>query len=173
MKYETNYAYRILIDELRLLKKSIKYGNWEGYKEELKKFEEIVKKAMGYSEDREDQITVSSISFANSASPDMPAETKSSKLDMLKKVGNYRKTIINLLLAALVFFLVIRPLMKSMKSLSEEVSVKVKQLEADTEAPGREGGGRKIDQKQQIFEVSQNNHERAQQLIKGWIGELE
>ena len=37
MKYATNYAYRILTDELRILRKSIKYGNWEGYKEELKK----------------------------------------------------------------------------------------------------------------------------------------
>jgi flagellar M-ring protein FliF len=141
--------------------------------EELKKFEEIVKKAMGYSEDREDQITVSSISFANSAPPDMQVETKSDKLDMLKKVGNHKKTIINLLLAALVFFLVIRPLMKSMKSLSEEVSVKVKQLEAGAEASDRKTDDRSIDQKQKIFEVSQNNHERAQQLIKGWIGELE
>ena len=36
MTYETNYAYKILSDELRVLRKAIKEGNWEGYSESLK-----------------------------------------------------------------------------------------------------------------------------------------
>jgi len=141
--------------------------------EELRKFEEIVKKAMGYNEDREDQVSVSSIPFADSVPLDTQAEAPSSKLDMLKKVGNYQKTIINLLLAAMVFFLVIRPLMKSMKKLSEDVSVKVNQLESRQGDSAQIGEGRGTDPKEQVFEISENNHERAQQLIKGWIGEQE
>ena len=33
---QLNYAYKILSDELRILRKAIKEGNWEGYGEALK-----------------------------------------------------------------------------------------------------------------------------------------
>ena len=69
--------------------------------DEMKKFEDIVKKAMGYSEDREDQISVSSIPFSEAIPTDIEAEKEG--FDVLKHVGNYKKTIVNLLLVVLVF----------------------------------------------------------------------
>lgn len=36
MRHETNYAYKILSDELRILRKAIKEGNWSNYPEALK-----------------------------------------------------------------------------------------------------------------------------------------
>lgn len=141
--------------------------------EELKKFEEIVKKAMGYNEDREDQVLVSSISFADGAAMDMPAEATSSKLDMLKQVGNYKKTIINLLLVSLVFFLVIRPLMKSMKNMAKDISSKTLELARDTGDYAQISGSSGASKKERILEISKSNQERAQQLIKSWIGEQE
>jgi flagellar M-ring protein FliF len=141
--------------------------------EELQKFDEIVKKAMGYSEDRGDQVSVSSISFADGAAVNMPAEAQTSKLDMLKQVGNYKKTIINILLAALVFFLVIRPLMKSMKNLAKDISSKTLELSSETRDYAQLGGSGGAHQKERIFEISKSNNERAQQLVKSWIGEQE
>jgi flagellar biosynthesis/type III secretory pathway M-ring protein FliF/YscJ len=103
----------------------------------------------------------------------MQPETKSSKLDMLKQVANYKKTIINFLLVILVFFLAIRPLMKSMKNLADEVAVEQKHLAADmaeyTQIAGPTGGS----PRERILETSKSNHEKTQQVIKGWIGEQE
>lgn len=143
--------------------------------DELKKFEEIVKKAMGYNEDREDQVTVSSISFANSSAgfEDLPAEAESSKLGILKLVLGYKKTIINLMLAAILFVLVIRPLMQSMKNLAEDISAKTEQLTREGEEATQivDTGGRS--QMERVIRISRDNNEKAQQLIKGWIGENE
>lgn len=144
--------------------------------DELKKFDEIVKKAMGYNEDREDQVTVSSISFADSGTglEELPAEAESSKLDILKQVLGYKKTIINLLLAAILFVLVIRPLMKSMKNLAEDISIKTAQLSRDTGGEHEqivETSAR--GQMERAMQISRENDEKAQQLIKGWIGENE
>ncbi|MBC8432315.1 flagellar basal-body MS-ring/collar protein FliF [Desulfobacula sp.] len=144
--------------------------------DELKKFDEIVKKAMGYSEDREDQVTVSSISFADSGAglEDLPAEAESSKLGILKQVLGYKKTIINLLLAAILFVLVIRPLMQSMKNLAKDISIKTEQLSRDT---GREheqlADTSARGQMERVMKISRESNEKAQQLIKGWIGENE
>jgi flagellar M-ring protein FliF len=144
--------------------------------DELKKFDEIVKKSMGYNEDREDQITVSSISFADSSTglEELPAEAESSKLGILKQVLAYKKTIINLLLAAILFVLVIRPLMKSMKNLAEDISIKTAQLSRDTGGEHEqivETSAR--GQMERAMQISRENDEKAQQLIKGWIGENE
>ncbi|MGD8770469.1 MAG: flagellar basal-body MS-ring/collar protein FliF, partial [Desulfobacterales bacterium] len=51
--------------------------------EEIKTFEEIVKKAMGYNEDREDQVSVSSIPFAGSAPIEHSTEEKAGTFDLI------------------------------------------------------------------------------------------
>ena len=143
--------------------------------DQLKKFEEIVKKAMGYNEDREDQITVSSISFADSGAgfEDLPAEAESSKLGILKQVLVYKKTIINLLLAVTLFVLVIRPLMQSMKNLAEDISIKTAQLSSDTEDQDQIADTSSRGQMERIRKITRDSDEKAQQLLKGWIGENE
>lgn len=143
--------------------------------DELKKFEEIVKKAMGYNEDREDQITVSSIPFADSDTgfEDLTAEAESSKLGILKQVLGYKKTIINLVLAAILFVLVIRPLMQSMKNLAEDISIKTAQLSRDTGDQDQIADTSSRGQMERIRKITRDNDEKAQQLIKGWIGENE
>jgi len=98
---------------------------------ELKKFTDIVKMAMGYSEDREDKVSVSSMAFSEAISID--TKTEKEGFDILKLVGNYRKTIINLLLAALVFFIIVRPLLKSIKKMARENILERKELPSGTE----------------------------------------
>ncbi len=141
--------------------------------EEMQKFEEIVRKAMGYSEDRADQVSVSSISFADEFAMDIPTQTESSKLDMLQQVANHKKTIINFLLVVLVFFLVIRPLMKSMKELADEVVVEQKQLAADTTEYAQIAGPTGMNPKERVLETVKSSHEKTNQVLKGWIGEQE
>lgn len=136
-------------------------------------FDEIVKRAMGHSEDREDLFKVELIPFAETTPDDMQVAGEDQKTDWLKLVGNYKGTIFNFLLVAMVFLLVVRPLLKSIKNISEEVVVEREALPPGSGEYAQlpESGG--IDQKARIQEMTQRNPEKAQQLIKGWIGERE
>jgi len=138
---------------------------------ELKKFENIVKMAMGYSEDREDKVSVSSMAFSEAISIDTKAEKEG--FDILKLVGDYRKTIINLLLAALVFFIIVRPLLKSIKKMARETILERKELPSGTKEYARISEPREMSQKEKALETVRSSPEKTEQLLKGWIGERE
>jgi len=138
---------------------------------ELKKFENIVKMAMGYSEDREDKVSVSSMAFSEAISIDTKAEKEG--FDILKLVGDYRKTIINLLLAALVFFILVRPLLKSIKKMARETILERKELPSGTEGYPKISETREMSQKEKALETVRRSPEKTEQLLKGWIGERE
>ena len=138
--------------------------------DELAKFEDIVKMAIGYNEDREDQVTVSSMPFSDSMSPSaMPAVA--SGFDILELVENYKKTLINLFLVMMVFFLIVRPLLKSMKRVSEERHAHTDALPESTEDIAQLAEENEPSQKERILDITRNNPEKTAQLIKGWIGE--
>lgn len=141
--------------------------------EELQQFGEIVKKAMGYSEDREDQVSVSSIAFSEVIPNELMAAGAESQFDLLKFVGGFRKTIINFGLILMVLFLIVRPLLKSLKNVKSQVVLQPAELSA--------GGGdyqalpesNDMNQRQQALQISTSDSEKAQQVIKGWIGDME
>ena len=140
---------------------------------ELKKFDELVKKAMGYNEDREDQITVDSISFAETIPTGMKDEMVEQGIDILKILAKYRKTLINLILIVLVFFFIVKPLSKSMKKIAEEAHFDKKALPADSEKYPQIPEQGKIDKKERVYEISKTSPERTRQLIQGWVGDQE
>ncbi|HGY12262.1 MAG TPA: flagellar M-ring protein FliF, partial [Desulfobacterales bacterium] len=85
--------------------------------EEMKQFENIVFKAMGYNENRSDQVSMECFPFASIAQIEpQPAVTG---LKMVQK--EYGRTIANLLLVILLFLLVIRPIMKTVKEIKTSV----------------------------------------------------
>ena len=141
--------------------------------EELRKFEDLVKRAMGYSEDREDQISLNSMSFSETVSADTLTESTGSKFDIMKLVGNYRRTIVNLLLVILVFFLVIRPLLKGLKKMTKAAMSETMELPAGTGGYPRIPESPGTGQKETALELSKSNPEKAEQLIKGWVAEKE
>ena len=64
--------------------------------------------------------------------------------------------------------------MKSMKNLAEDISIKTAQLSRDTGGEHEqivETSAR--GQMERAMQISRENDEKAQQLIKGWIGENE
>ena len=139
--------------------------------DELKKFEDIVKKAMGYNEDREDLVSVSSIPFSEEILVDNKIIEEGS--DILRFVEDHKRTFLNILLVILVFFIVIRPLLKGLKNVTGEIGYERMKLPSDskeyTQIPESTG----MNQKQQIFEIAKASPEKTEQLIKGWIGEQE
>ena len=85
--------------------------------EEMKQFENIVFKAMGYNENRSDQVSMECFPFASIAQIEpQPAVTG---LKMVQK--EYGRTIANLLLVILLFLLVIRPIIKTVKEIKTSV----------------------------------------------------
>ena len=137
----------------------------------MKKFEDIVMRAMGYNEDREDQVSVSSIPFSEPISIEGETEGGVKGFDILKLVGNYRKIVINLLLVALVFFIIVRPLLKSIKKVSKETILERKELPAGSKKYAQISESGKMNLKGNVLELSKKSPRTAEQVIKGWLGE--
>jgi flagellar M-ring protein FliF len=143
--------------------------------EELRKFEDIVKRAMGYSEDREDQVSVSSIPFSEAIS--MPIGTESEEKGIasyiLRLMGTYRNVLLNLMLVSLVFLLIVRPLLKSIKNVNREAFFQRKELPRTSKEYHQITEPGEMSQKDRAIELARGNPRKTQQLIKGWIGEQE
>ena len=140
--------------------------------QEIKTFQEIVKKAMGYNEDREDQVSVSSIPFAGSAPMESNVEGEISKFDQIVTiVKDYRRTIVNFLLVVMVFMLIVKPLLKSVKNITKEVTVQSRELASVSDKYDRLPESKEMGRIERVREISKNDPEKAQQLVKGWIGE--
>ena len=140
--------------------------------EELKKFETIVSKAIGYDPDRGDQISVSTFPFAKSA--EMEDMIESLPIDWLGYARQYAKTAINLLLAFVVFMFVVRPLVKSMRGIKITEYVKQEQLSS----PPGEGKAEELEflpespemkLRDSVARLAKSNPERSHQLLKGWV----
>ena len=85
--------------------------------EEMKQFENIVIKAMGYNENRSDQVSMECFPFASIGQIESgPALTG---LKMVQK--EYGRSIANLLLVVVLFLLVIRPIIKTVKDIKTTV----------------------------------------------------
>ncbi len=136
---------------------------------EMAQFEAIVKSAMGYSEDREDQISVSSIPFSDTVTFEDQPEAQ--KFDVFQILNDSKKLIINVFLMILVFFILIRPLLKSLKKMASEPIFENQQLQTAAEGvqqlPTRENMG----PRERVLEITKSEPEKAEQLIKNWIGE--
>ena len=85
--------------------------------EEMKQFENIVINAMGYNESRSDQISMECFPFASIGQ--LESEPALTGLKMVQK--EYGRTIANLLLVVLLFLLVIRPIIKTVKDIKTTV----------------------------------------------------
>lgn len=85
--------------------------------EQLKILEDIVKKAIGYSEARGDQITVSNVPFATDGPESDFVKAENPWVKLLKE---HHRLILNLIIVVLAFFLIIRPLMRRFHQLAEE-----------------------------------------------------
>jgi flagellar M-ring protein FliF len=139
--------------------------------DEIRTFETIVKNAMGYNEDREDQVSVSSIPFSNTV-PIMPLEENTeTPFDIYQVIKDAKKPLINLGLLLLVFFVLIRPLMKNLNKMTSENVFKQDQLLSTAEAPSRIASAVAQNPRDKVLELSKQHPEKTEQLIKGWIGE--
>ena len=144
--------------------------------EELKKFTEIVKKAMGYNEDREDQVSVSSMPFFNEQTEIAVSESDKKGFDILEIIGSYKKLMVNLLLMILIFLFVVRPLLKSLRAAPKKpvlVGAELPGISIEDTTFEKIPEPRRIAEREKAIELSKNNPDRAEKILKEWIDEPE
>lgn len=154
--------------------------------EELKKYTEIVKKAVGYSEERGDQVEVSNISFdanvsINEPEPEQGTFSKLFQLNGLLPIIKYLVAGISVLL---IFLLVIKPMMNTVLTPSVTVREvpalagtgggqfpKVSELEAAGNYNTGHGQVEDAKFREEAIKLAKENPTQTAQLIKTWISE--
>lgn len=86
--------------------------------EEMQQFRDIVVKAMGFNEIRQDQVSVETFPFAKIAEMEKPEEKAEGWRQVQKEYG---RTIANVLLVILLFLFIIRPIIKTVRDIKEGV----------------------------------------------------
>ena len=85
--------------------------------EEMKQFQDIVVKSMGYNEDRSDQVSVECFPFASIG--EIESEPSAKGLEKIQE--QYGRLIANLLIVIALFLLVIRPIIRTVKEIKTTV----------------------------------------------------
>jgi flagellar M-ring protein FliF len=137
---------------------------------EMKNFEDIVKKAIGFDETRGDQVIVSNSPFAMQEDETVFSEGKPGWLGYLKK-GT--KPIFNIALILMFFFLAIKPLRKWLRQATQYAAPQA--LPAGGEMPQLESatgaGSGEVIRKQEMLDLGKTEPEKIAQVIRGWIRE--
>ena len=133
--------------------------------EEMKQFENIVINAMGYNENRSDQISMECFPFASIGQ--LESEPALTGLKMVQK--EYGRTIANLILVVLLFLLVIRPIIKTVKDIKttvEQETLPSPEEQALLEEEQREPEFIEMDAKQQKDHMDLMTQEQKEDFIK-------
>ncbi|NOZ25422.1 MAG: flagellar M-ring protein FliF [Nitrospirae bacterium] len=129
--------------------------------EDLRSYEEIIKKAVGYSEERGDEVKVINMAFQ----PPAEAVEMPESMDYTQYVIPAAKYGTILIISVLVFLFLVRPLIAYLKQQPSPAASPVRQ------APAPELEGREAPQKiayDEVIEWARNNPKQAATLIKKW-----
>ena len=144
--------------------------------DEMKKLEELVRKAMGYSDDRKDQIDVVNIPFeANAEVPNEEPAPKEAE-NKLAQYAPYVKYALGGVVSLIVFFLVIRPVLKGLVTPSPEgfpVQMNQGQMAAVGEAYQQQPqqGIPGLPSREEVVQLARQNPQLVAQVVKGWLKE--
>ena len=142
-------------------------------RKQMKTFEDIVKKAVGFNEARGDQVTVSNIAFGLQKES-APVELPESRPDLFGYAKKVTKPLINIALFLLFFIIAIRPFKKWLSQTSEYVATKALPQGEESEENDSYTAELQMRQKnkQRLLEATRNNPDVAADIIKTWINEV-
>ncbi len=148
--------------------------------DEMKNLENIVKKAIGYNEDRKDQVEVINMPFYWSV---MEEETKEEKIPVWEKyLQMYYKPAISLILAFLFIFFVVRPFLKKRSFSPEKEEASLLQSAPPGTLPPQVAQVAQVAQekkpaavsfKDQAVQIAQEDPSRTARIVKTWLQEKE
>lgn len=134
--------------------------------EDLKKIEEMVKRAIGFSQERGDDVKVVNMPFETVLEEELPAP----KREIWPLILTIARYAVPLIVVVLLFLFIIRPLLRTLaapvKMEPQPVGLPktVAEIERSLEIP-------QMSQKEMIIEWAKKNPEEAAGLIKSWIKE--
>lgn len=138
--------------------------------QEIQSLTTLVKDAVGYSESRGDQITVTSMPFVTDMSGGGGMVKAENKYVQLFK--SWQRIIFNVVLAALVFFFIVRPFMKKFRQVADGF----KQLPAPEVSADEEASALLLDTPREHLtprKVSaalvRHNPDKATEIIRQWL----
>lgn len=140
-------------------------------RKDMKTFEDIIKKAVGFNETRGDQVSVSNIAFVIQEEETPLPENKPGWISYAKKGS---RPLLNILLVILFFLLAVRPFKRWLNQTGEYVSARA--LQQGDEARVLESQSAEIQlrqkSKQKLLETTKDNPDIAADIIKNWINEV-
>ena len=147
--------------------------------EEMKSLENIVKRAIGYSEERKDQVEVINMPFYGAVPEEDIKEVKGSHWLQEYLLMGY-KPVVSLVLALLFIFFVFRPLLKR-RVFSPQRQLDVLQtasspaiaLEGQQELPMETKPATLLGVKNQAVKVAQEDPSKTAGIVKTWLREKE
>ncbi len=143
---------------------------------EMERLKEIVKKAMGFDADRNDQVEITNISFSTNELPGEVVAKKSRWLEMLRQ---YQKAIINVIIFALFFLFVVRPFLKQLGSLKPSSELPAAGELTYEKPQALEEGAKTLpsaakqeeDLKDEVSNIAKMDPQRAAEIIRKWVQE--
>ena len=141
-------------------------------RKEMKRFEDIIKKAIGFDIERGDQVNVSNIPFALQEEEALPTSGGTSWLTYLKRLS---RPMFNIVLLTLFFVLAIKPFKKWLDRTVEYLDTKSLQSGGDIpklssqSKDGLEG----MDGTGQLGEITKSDPSAAAEVIRSWISEVQ
>jgi flagellar M-ring protein FliF len=164
----------VVIDGPYVSKKSADGKEIKGFaprsRKEMKNFEDIIKKAIGFRESRGDQVTVSNIPFAMKEGESSFSASSPGWIDYARKGF---KPLFNIILVVLFFLFAIRPFRRWLNQAGEYVATKA--LQPGDEIPQLEPqAGRDPSTsgtKEKILDMNKTQPDLAAQVIRSWINE--
>jgi len=132
--------------------------------EDIKYYEDIVKKTIGFTEDRGDEISINVMPFEEIGPEAMPAVEK----DIMSMVVRILKYIVPLISALLFFFLVVRPLIKVLSKSLPQASTRVTVSDEQDEL-GDALHAKEIPLEKQVVDWANTNPQQAAGLVRGWL----
>ncbi len=134
--------------------------------EDMKRIEEIVKKAMGYSAERQDQVQVTNVQF-DIATEEPSTQGVEAAADVTNPFLPYLRYGVGGLLFLLILFMVVRPLLGMLgstgtaleQSATASLPASVSQVEAALEGKPRS----------QLIDMARSNPEATAVIVKQWL----
>lgn len=150
----------VLVDGVYTAEKDAKEKKYAPRTEEdIKKFEDMVKKAVGFTASRGDELRVVNMPFEVIPQEEMPAPKK----DILAMVMSAAKYAVPAIGVILLFLFVIKPLMQTVTTPPVlQLPRTVSELEETMEMAGKPA-------KSEVVDWAKKNPKEAANLVKGWL----
>lgn len=137
--------------------------------EELKRIEDIVKKAMGFSAERQDQVQVVNVQFGTEPEDQVTGGAEATSEGMRAWLP-YLRYGVALLLFGVIFLFIVRPLLAMLEATSKAESVETEaSVSALPSAVGADAALPNVEDRAQIIEMARKNPDTTAVVVKQWL----